>query len=636
MDSTGSPESTTSPTPPATAPASPPGPRRLRLEELDSVVIRFAGDSGDGIQLTGAQFTSTSVLAGNDVSTFPDFPAEIRAPAGSLPGVSGYQLNFSSHPVHTPGDEADVLVAFNPAALKVNLGDLPPGATIILNSDAFTRQNLHKAGYNGDPLSDGSLAQHHVIKIPMTSLNARAIELEKVDIPKRQVDQCKNFWALGLMYWLYDRPLEPTRRWIETKFAKNPVLLQANATALKAGFAYGENSELFTTQYRVSRASITPGTYRKVTGNEALALGLLAVCKLAETPVLYASYPITPASDVLHDLSGRRHTGVRTMQCEDEIAAVGAAIGAAFGGWLAVTGTSGPGFSLKSEAISLAATVELPLVVIDIQRAGPSTGMPTKVEQADLLQAIYGRHGECPVVVLAAATPSDCFMMIIESFRIAVKHMMPVILLSDGYLAMGAEPWRLPAVEDLPRIPVKYRTDGEGFMPYVRDAGTKARPWALPGTPGLEHRVGGLEKWDGSGNVSYDPQNHQHMTDLRHERVRLVADDIPPIEVFGPEEGDLLVLGWGSTYGAITTAVERVQADGRRVASAHLRYLNPLPADTGDVLRRYRKVLVPELNTGQLRTLVRARYLVDAKGLNKVQGRPFKVSEIECAIREML
>jgi 2-oxoglutarate ferredoxin oxidoreductase subunit alpha len=606
----------------------------ITLEEVESVVIRFAGDSGDGIQLTGTQFSNTSAEVGNDISTLPDFPAEIRAPAGSLPGVSGYQLKFSSRAIHTPGDQPDVLVAFNPAALKVNLPDLEPGTLVIVNSDAFTRQSLQKAGYEENPLENGELARHRLMKIPISTLNARA--LEELGIPNRQVGRCKNFWALGLMYWLYDRPLEPTQRWIRAKFAKDPSILEANARSLLAGYAYGEAGELFTTHYHVARAAIEPGTYRKITGNEALALGCVAASKLAGVPLVYASYPITPASEILHELARHRNSGVRTIQAEDEMAAMGAALGAAFAGQLALTGTSGPGFALKSEMLSLTATVELPVVILNIQRAGPSTGMPTKPEQADLLQAMFGRHGECPVVVVAPATPSDCFLMAIEAFRIAIRHMMPVVLLSDGYLALGAEPWRLPEPESLPRIEVRFQTDTEGFLPYRHHAETMARPWAVPGTPGLEHRIGGLEKSDGTGHVSYDAWNHQRMTELRHERVERVAEDIPMLEVCGDPDGDLLVLGWGGTYGAIASAVERAQAEGHRVSGAHLRYLHPFPRNLGQVLSRFKRVLVPELNTGQLRFLLRARYLANVQGLNKVQGRPFKVSEIEKKIREML
>lgn len=604
------------------------------LVELDAVTIRFSGDSGDGMQLTGTQFTNTTAVVGNDLATLPDFPAEIRAPAGSLPGVSSFQINFSRHDIRTPGDQPDVLVVMNPAALKVNLGDLVEGGMLIINTDGFTEQNLQKAGYTSNPLEDGSLARYRVYKIPITTLTLAA--LREVDLPHKQAERCKNFFALGLMYWLFDRPLDVTLKWIEQKFAKNPAIAQANALAVKAGYAYGEATEMFTTHYRVRKAAIEPGVYRHITGNEATAWGFIAASQLAGRPLFYASYPITPASDILHELSLHKNFGVKTFQAEDEIAAVCAAIGAAFAGHLGLTGTSGPGLALKSEAINLAVMTELPLVVIDVQRAGPSTGMPTKTEQADLLQAMFGRNSDSPVVVVAPATPAECFTMAIESFRIATKYMVLVIYLSDGYLANGAEPWKLPSLDELPKFEVRFRTEPEGFFPYLRDEATLARPWAIPGTPGLEHRIGGLEKQHITGNVSYDPANHQLMTRLRAEKVARVANDIPDVEVLGPPEGDLLVVGWGSTYGAITSAVERLQARGASVSSVHLRYLNPFPKNLGEVLRQFHKVLVPELNSGQLALLLRARYVIDAISYSKVQGKPFKIAEIVQKIEEVL
>jgi len=609
--------------------------RQARPEvELDRVTIRFAGDSGDGMQLTGSQFTRTTAVFGNDVSTLPDFPAEIRAPAGSLPGVSGFQLSFSSADIFTPGDQPDVLVAMNPAALKTNLIDLPAGGALIVNEDAFTPANLAKAGYDSNPLRDGSLKAYNVFEIPISTLNARA--LEGLDMTAKQVDLTKNFFALGLMFWLYERSMEPTVEWIDDKFAKRPVIAEANRRALKAGYAFGETTELFHTQYRVAPARLAPGTYRNITGNEATALGFVTAAQLAERPLFYGSYPITPASDILHSLSSYKQFGVRTFQAEDEIAAIGAAIGASYGGALGLTGTSGPGLALKSEALNLAVMVELPLVVVDVQRAGPSTGMPTKTEQADLLQSVFGRNGDSPVPVVAPATPGECFDMAIEAWRIALRHMTPVVYLSDGFLATGAEPWRIPDLADLPDLRVTNADDPATFRPYDRDPETLARPWAVPGTPGLEHRIGGLEKADISGNVSYDPENHHRMTMLRQEKVARVAATIPPLEVSGPASGDLLLLGWGSTFGALHSAALRLQAAGYSVAHAHLRYLNPLPANTGEVLGNYRRVLVPEINTGQLRLLLRARYLLPVEGYNKVRGKPFKISEIEDHARALL
>ena len=603
------------------------------IEEVETVTIRFAGDSGDGMQLTGTQFTNTTAVVGNDISTLPDFPAEIRAPAGSLPGVSGFQLNFSNHDIRTPGDEPNVLVAMNPAALKVNIADLESGGILITNTDAFNENNLKKAGYQSNPLEDGSLSGYRLFKLPITTLNRAALR-DAVKLSSKDVDRCKNFWALGLMYWLYDRPLEPTQRWIETKF-KKPELQTANLTALKAGFAYAEAAEIFTTHYRVRRAAIAPGKYRNITGNEATALGFVAASVLAKRPLFYASYPITPASDILHELSIHKNFGVKTFQAEDEIAAMCAAIGAAFTGNLGLTGTSGPGLALKSEAIGLAVMTELPVVIIDVQRGGPSTGLPTKTEQADLLQAMFGRNGECPVAIVAPATPSECFQMAVEAFRIATKHMLPVIYLSDGYLANGAEPWRLPTMDELPKFEVKLTTDADGFYPYNRDPETLARPWAVPGTPNLEHRIGGIEKEDITGNVSYEPENHMHMVLTRADKVARIAYDIPEIEVFGEPEGRLLVLGWGSTYGAITSAVEEMQRSGKSVSSIHLRYLNPFPANLGEILGRFDRVLIPELNLGQLAMLLRARYLVPAVSFPKVKGKPFKISELTAKMNEL-
>ena len=607
---------------------------RHQLEELDAVTIRFAGDSGDGMQLTGTQFTATSAIIGNDISTLPDFPAEIRAPAGSLPGVSGYQLNFSSHDIRTPGDEPNVLVAMNPAALKMNLKDLEPGGILVVNTDAFVESNLRKAGYGTNPLEDGSLSGYRVFKLPITSLTMGA--LEEAKLPHKQMERCKNFYALGLMYWLFDRPLEPTLKWIDQKFSKMPEVALANKLAVKAGYNYAETTEIFTTHYRVAKSDIKPGKYRNIMGNEATAIGFIAASQLAGRPLYYGSYPITPASDILHELSAHKNFGVKTFQAEDEIAAIGAAIGAAFAGNLGLTGTSGPGLALKSEFIGLAVMTELPIVIINVQRGGPSTGLPTKTEQADLLQVMFGRNSECPVAVVAPATPSDCFSMAIEAFRIAIKYMTPVVYLSDGYLGNGSEPWEIPSIESLPRIEVKFRTEKAGFYPYLRDERTLARPWAIPGTPGLEHRIGGLEKQHVTGNVNYDPDNHDFMVRLRAEKVARIAQDIPLIEVSGEAEGKVLVLGWGSTHGAITTATEQLRAKGTSVSSAHLRYLNPFPRNLGEVLSRFETVIVPELNLGQLALLVRARFLVDAISFSKVKGLPFKVSEIVRKINEYL
>jgi 2-oxoglutarate ferredoxin oxidoreductase subunit alpha len=605
-----------------------------QTQELDRVTIRFAGDSGDGMQLTGTQFTRNAAVYGNDISTLPDYPAEIRAPAGSLPGVSGFQISFSSSEIHTPGDQPDVLVAMNPAALKTNVGDLPAGGALIVNTDAFTAANLSKAGYATNPLQDGSLKQYALFEIPISTLNERS--LDGLDMTSKQKDLTKNFFALGIMFWLYGRDYDGTVRWIDEKFGKRPVVAEANTRAVKAGYAFGETTEIFHTHYRVAPAHLAPGTYRNITGNEATALGMLAASKLAKRPLFYGSYPITPASDILHQLSGYKNFGVKTFQAEDEIAAIGAAIGASYGGAMGLTASSGPGIALKSEAMGLAVMVELPLVVVDVQRAGPSTGMPTKTEQADLLQVMFGRNGDSPMPVVAPATPGECFDLAIEAWRLALKYVTPVVYLSDAFLATGAEPWRIPDLAGLPDISVSNWTEREGFHPYERDAKTLARKWAIPGTPGLEHRIGGLEKADITGNVSYDPDNHHRMQLLRQAKVARMADDIAPLEVFGPDRGDLLILGWGSTYGAIRSAVERLHGQGRSVAHAHLRHLNPFPANAEKVLRSYRRVLIPEVNLGQLLMLIRSQFLIDAEGYDRVRGKPFTIAEIVVQAQRIL
>ena len=604
------------------------------VETLESVVIRFAGDSGDGMQLTGTQFTIESAFAGNNLSTLPDYPAEIRAPAGSLGGVSGFQLSFSASEVFTPGDQCDVLVAMNPAALKVNVDDLKPNGMVIVDKESFTDQNLKKAEYQTNPLGDGSLARFRVFEVPITKLTTTA--LLDSGLSNKAVLRCKNFFALGLTSWLFHRPIEPTLDWIATKFKKAPPVADANSRVLRAGYNYGETAELFHVAYEVPAAKIAPGTYRNITGNTATAIGFVAAAKRAGRPLFLGSYPITPASEILHELASYKQYGVYTFQAEDEIAAAGAALGAAFGGAVAITTTSGPGMDLKAETVGLAVMVELPMVITNVQRGGPSTGLPTKTEQADLLAAVYGRHGECPVPVLAAATPSDCFATAFEAVRIAIRYMTPVILLTDGYLANGAEPWAVPRAADLPDISVKLRTDPTDYQPYMREEPSLARPWVVPGTPGLEHRTGGLEREHVTGNVSYSPTNHEFMVRLRARKIAGVAAEIPPTQVTGPAEGDLLILGWGSTYGAITTAVRELHAAGLSVAHVHLRYVNPLPPDLGAVLKRYRKVLVPEMNLGQLVRLIRAEYLVDAVVLSKAQGRPFKVAEIVSGARKIL
>jgi 2-oxoglutarate ferredoxin oxidoreductase subunit alpha len=604
-------------------------------EERRSVVIRFSGDSGDGMQLTGTQFTNTSAIFGNDISTFPDFPAEIRAPAGTLPGVSGFQVHIAGTDIYTPGDAPQVLVAMNPAALAVNLPDLEPGGILLINTDAFTDKNLKKAGYEHNPLEDGSLNGYEVHRVPMTTLNREALAGIE-GMTQAEIDRCKNFFALGLCFWMFDRPLEPTLKWISERFAKKPVLAEANSRALKAGYYFGETSEAFQERYRVPPAQLPPGTYRKITGNEGLALGLVTAARLAGKPLFYGSYPITPASDVLHFLAPLRHFDVRTFQAEDEIAAIGSCIGAAFGGAFAATATSGPGLALKIEALNLAVALELPLVVVDVQRAGPSTGMPTKTEQSDLLVALFGRPGESPIPVLAPATPEECFYLAIEAFRLAVRIMSPVLYLSDGYLANTSEPWSIPDPDKLPRIEVRHRTNPEGFYPYQRDPVTLGRPWALPGTPGLEHRIGGLGKAPVTGNVSYRPQDHEKMVLDRAEKVARLAEVLPEQEVIGPASGDVLVVSWGGTYGAVRQAVLTCIERGKRVACAHLRYLNPFPRNLAQILTRYKKILVPELNLGQLALLLRGRLGVDVISYPKVQGRPFKVAELVRKIEELI
>ncbi len=610
-------------------------------EVVDRVIIRFAGDSGDGMQLTGDRFTATSALYGNDLATLPDFPAEIRAPAGTLAGVSAFQVHISDHDITTPGDAPDVLVAMNPAALQSQLPRVAPGATIIVNGDAFDERSLTKVGYESNPLRDGSLDGYTVYEAPMTSLTRGAVE--PLGVKTRDAERSKNFFALGLISWMYTRPVEPTLEWIQKRFVSKPKVAEANTVAFKAGHAFGETAELFEHRYEVRPAKLPPGTYTNITGNTALAWGLVAASQLSQLPLFLGSYPITPASDILHELSKHKNFGVRTLQAEDEIAGIGAAVGAADGGHLGVTTTSGPGMALKSETMGLALNLELPLIVIDIQRGGPSTGLPTKTEQADLLMAFHGRHGESPLPVLAARSPSHCFEAAIEAARIALTWRTPVILLSDGYLANGAEPWRLPDVHGLPDLKVTFATepnhtgaDGERvFWPYERDERTLARDWALPGTPELMHRIGGLEKEEGSGNVSYDPANHERMVHVRDEKVRRIAEFIPDVEVTGDvDDAELLIVGWGSTWGAIDGAMSRARANGHKIAHAHLVHLNPFPRNLGEVVRRYPKVMVPELNLGQLAQLLRAEFLVDAKTVSKVMGLPFTAAELENAILE--
>ena len=605
-----------------------------QVEQLDSVIVRFAGDSGDGMQLTGGRFTSETAVLGNDLSTFPDFPAEIRAPAGSLPGVSGFQVHFADHDILTPGDEPNVLVAMNPAALKTNLHDLPQGGILILDRDAFTDRNLAKAGYDGNPLEDGSLAPYDLYAVPLTTMTLEATK-DVEGVTKREAERAKNMFALGLMSWLYHRPTDKTIAFLERKFASKPAIAEANKRAFNAGYAFGETTETFAVSYEVKPAKLRAGAYRNVTGNTALSFGLIAASVKSGLPLFLGAYPITPASGILEELARHKAFGVRTFQAEDEIAAAGAALGASFGGALGVCTSAGPGVVLKSEVVGLGVALELPLVIVDVQRAGPSTGMPTKPEQGDLLMVLYGRNSESPVPVVAASTPAQCFDAAIEAARIAIKYRTPVYLLSDAYLANGSEPWLLPDVDAIPELAVGFATepnaDGE-FFPYVRDPATLAREWAVPGTPGLEHRVGGLEKANVTGNVSYDPDNHDLMTHLRAQKVAGLAGDIPELEVDDPDGAGVLVLSWGGTYGPVAAGVRRARASGGNVAHAHLQYLNPFPRNTGDVVRGFEHVLIPEINLGQLRKLIRAEFLVDAVGFNLVRGLPFRASEIAGAI----
>jgi 2-oxoglutarate ferredoxin oxidoreductase subunit alpha len=603
------------------------GAARKPAVSRDSVVVRFCGDSGDGMQLAGMQFTAESALAGNDIATLPDFPAEIRAPAGTLAGVSGFQINFSSREVFTAGDEPNVLVAMNPAALMSNIDDVPANGVIIVDREAFNEANLKKAGYKTNPLTDHSLDKYQVFQVDVTKLTTGA--LHDTGLNNRAVFRCRNLFVLGMISWLYQRPIESTMKWLDGRFKKTPELLDANLRALKAGYNYGETTEMFASSYEVQPAKIVPGLYRNITGNSATALGFVAAAVKSGRPLFLGSYPITPASDVLHELAGYKTFPIYTFQAEDEIAGVSAAIGAAFGGAIGITTTSGPGMNLKAEAIGLAVKVELPIVITDIQRAGPSTGMPTKPEQADLLMSMYGRHGESPIPIIAASTPADCFDTAYEAVRLAVKYMTPVILLTDGQLANGAEPWALPNVDELPPIKIEFRTDPEGFQPYVRDPETLSRPWAIPGTPGLEHRIGGLSSEDVTGNVSYSPANNELMVRTRARKIAGMVREMPPTEIFGDTDGgDLVVLGWGSTYGPIREAVKQLRDKGKAVSHIHIRYLNPLPSDLGGQLRKFKKVVVVEMNMGQLLKMVRAEYLLDAVGCNKIQGRPFKVSEL--------
>jgi 2-oxoglutarate/2-oxoacid ferredoxin oxidoreductase subunit alpha len=607
-----------------------------QVQQLDRVIIRFAGDSGDGIQLTGDRFTQETASFGNDLSTLPNFPAEIRAPAGTLPGVSSFQLHFADHDILTPGDAPDVLVAMNPAALKANVADLPRGADLIVNTDEFTKRNLAKVGYAANPLDDGSLDAYRMHAIPLTSMTVRV--LEDFEISKKDAERAKNMLALGLLSWLYNRPTEQTIAFLERKFAEKPEIMKANIAAFQAGWSFGETTEDFSVSYEVKPACLEPGVYRNITGNIALAYGLVAAGVRSDLPVFLGSYPITPASDILHELSKHKRFGVMTFQAEDEIAAVGAALGASFGGSLGVTATSGPGVALKSETIGLAVSTELPLVVVDVQRAGPSTGMPTKTEQADLLMAMYGRNGESPVPIVAAQSPRDCFYAALEAARLAVTYRTPVMLLSDGYLANSSEPWRLPAINELPVIEPGFAAPNQtDFEPFRRDPDTLARPWAIPGTEGLEHRIGGLEKADGSGNISYDSGNHDFMVRVRQAKIDGIATDIPPLAVDDPSgEANVLVLGWGSTYGAISAAVRRIRRSGGQVAQAHLRHLNPFPCNTAEVLGAHHKVIVPEINMGQLASLLRGRYLIDVIGYNHVRGLPLSAAELADAIGDVI
>jgi 2-oxoglutarate ferredoxin oxidoreductase subunit alpha len=599
---------------------------RKVVKRLPSAVVRFVGDSGDGMQLAGMQFSNASAIFGNDIATFPDYPAEIRAPAGTLAGVSGFQINFSSNAIYTPGDRVQALVALNPAALKTNLEDLEPGGMLIVNEDAFDKSNLGKAGYKENPLENHSLDGFRLFKVPVTRLNRDAVN--GLGLTAKAVDRCKNFFALGMVYWLFDRPMEPTIEWIREKFKNNPEVIDANIRSLKSGYTYCNATYIFPARYTVAPAPIAPGRYRAVTGNQATAWGLAAAAHQCKKTLFYGSYPITPASEILHELSRLKPFGVKTFQAEDEIAAIMSVIGASFGGALAATGTSGPGVSLKSEALGYAVMTELPLIIVDVQRGGPSTGLPTKTEQADLFMALFGRHGECPIPVIAPATPSDCFNVVIEAARIATRYMTPVFVLSEGYIANGSEPWRIPSVDELPTIDIEHPTDPDTFQPYARDE-RLSRPWALPGTPGLEHRLGGLEKRQITGTVSYDPENHEEMIRLRARKIENIADELPPLEVEGPESGELLVVSWGGTYGAVKTACDRVRASGVPVANAHFRYLHPLPKNAGEVLSSYQDVVVCERNLGQFQTYLRSRYFLDAHGFNEIRGRPFVAADIE-------
>jgi len=601
--------------------------------EVDEIAVRFCGDSGDGMQLVGTQMTNTSAIFGNDVSTFPDYPAEIRAPVGTVAGVSGFQLNFGARRLRTPGDKVDALIAMNPAALKAALGDLEPGGVLIVNADAFVKRSLDKAGYERNPLEDDTLRGYRVFPVPIERLTATACA--DTGLGAAAIRRCKNFFALGLVYWLYSRPMEATLNWIREKFSGKATLADATAKALQAGYYYGDTAEIFQTRYVVPPAKIAPGRYRRVSGNEAMALGLITAAQRAGKPLFYGSYPITPASEILHELAKFKNYDVRTFQAEDEIAAVTSAIGAAYAGAFSVTGTSGPGMALKGEALGLAVMTELPLVVINVQRAGPSTGMPTKTEQADLHQALFGRSGEAPLCVLAASSPASCFDIALEAFQIATEFMTPVIILTDSYVGNGAEPWRIPEIESLPAFDIQHPGPDDGFEPYRRDR-KLARQWALPGTAGLEHRIGGLEKRDGTGEVCYEPENHELMVRLREQKIARIADVIPPLEVSGDQSGGLLVVGWGSSYGAITTAVELCRAKGLRVSSVHLRHLEPMPGNLGDIVGRFDRILVPEMNRGQLISRLRDRYLVDAVGFHKVQGVPFMIREIQAKIEEVL
>jgi 2-oxoglutarate/2-oxoacid ferredoxin oxidoreductase subunit alpha len=607
---------------------------KTKPEVIDRAVIRFAGDSGDGMQITGSQFTNTVALYGNDIATFPDYPAEIRAPAGTLPGVSGFQLHFSSDDINTPGDAIDVLIAMNPAALRVNLADLKANGILIVNSDSFTENDLRKAQMTVNPLEDHSLDKYRLFPVELERLTRRA--LEHLGLDAKSMDRCKNFFALGMCYWLYNRSMDSTVRWINDKFSKKPLLVEANQLAMKAGYSYCEATEAFQISYEIPPAHLSPGLYRSMSGNQALALGFVTASQKSGLKLFQGSYPITPASDILHELSQYKDFGVMTFQAEDEIAAITSSIGAAYAGALALTTTSGPGMALKTEALGLAVAIEIPLVIVNVQRGGPSTGLPTKTEQADLLQAMFGRNSEAPIPIIAASTPGDCFWAALEACRIAVKYMVPVILLSDGYLANGAEPWRVPELSDIPEIPVNFAQDPEGFKPYKRNPDTLARPWAIPGTPGLEHRIGGLEKQDVTGNINYEPLNHENMVRIRAAKVAGIVQDIPDAVPTGDKEGDLLIVAWGSTHGSITAAVKAQRALGRRIGHLHLRHLNPLPANLAQIFKRYKKILVPELNMGQLLWILRAKYLIDAEGLNKIQGRPFKQSELEQKIEEVL